>query len=142
MTTEIEKQFFQCFEIEPKYEDACRLADAYWQDEELANEYGIFDYFMEFSGCQEKEIGCTDECRHAYSKTIYPQITDRILLELIRIIGFITIKYTNEQCEICYGDGAISYLGKDLKEAILNFLISKVSIFKHQVRTLFKEVEE
>ena len=69
----------------------------------------------------------------------YPQITDRILLELIRIIGLITIKYTNEQCEICYGDGAISYLGKDLKEAILNFFISKVSIFKHQVQALFEE---
>ena len=71
----------------------------------------------------------------------YPRITSDILLELIRIISLITIKYTNEQCEICYGDGAISYLGKDLKEAILNFLISKVSIFKHQVRTLFEEGE-
>ena len=69
----------------------------------------------------------------------YPTITDHILLELIRIIGLITIKYTNEQCEICYGDGAISYLGKDLKEAILNFFISKVSIFTHQVRTLVEE---
>ena len=69
----------------------------------------------------------------------YPQITDRILLELIRIIGLITIKYTNEQCEICYSDGAISYLGKNLKDAVLNLLISKVSFFKHQVRTLFEE---
>lgn len=101
--SEIEKQFFETFEI-----NNCRTCDYHGLE------------------CWE----CDD---------IYPQITDRILLELIRIIGLITIKYTNEQCEICYGDGAISYLGKDLKEAILNFLIPKVSIFKHQVRTLFEE---
>ena len=89
--------------------------------------------FFDTFGIEEKELEYPDNF------TYYPEITDRILLELIRIIGLITIKYTNEQCEICYGDGAISYLGKDLKEAILNFLISKVSILKHQVCTLFEE---
>lgn len=113
MTNELEKQFFQCFGIEPNCQNT----------------------FINPSKCPFNE---SRECCDCVSFE-YPQITDSILLELIRIIGLITIKYTNEQCEINYGDGAISYLGKDLKEAILNFLISKVSIFKHQVRTLFEE---
>ena len=116
MTNELEKQFFDTFGIEPKEYKAC----------------GSFP-------CSNPRAECENCKDYKLYKTEYPQIIDRILLELIRIIGFITIKYTNEQCEICYGDGAISYLGKDLKEAILNFLISKVSIFKHQVRTLFEE---
>lgn len=117
MTNKIEKQFFDTFGISKlcckKYITNCTR---YGECEECVN------YDKDFS--------------------TYPQITDRILLELIRIIGLITIKYTNEQCEICYSDGAISYLGKDLKAAILNFLISKVSIFKQQVRTLFEEEQQ
>lgn len=138
MTTELEKQFFDTFGIEPIYKDACTVEDKYWNNEELANEYGTFDQYMNCK-CGNQE-NCTTECSCAYQREVYPQITDHILLELIRIIGLITIKYTNEQCEICYGDGAISYLGKDLKEAILNLLISKVSIFKQKVRTLFEEM--
>lgn len=121
MTNELEKQFFDTFGIEPKDRfKGCK------------NGIDFYSYACEIPSCK----GCPKEIRGKE----YPQITDHILLELIRIIGLITIKYTNEQCEICYGDGAISYLGKDLKEAILNFLISKVSIFKQQVRTLFEEV--
>lgn len=112
MTTELEKRFFDTFGIEPEYK-TCILKCC-----KCKKEYD----------CEN----CDDREWH------YPQITDHILLELIRIIGLITIKYTNEQCEICFGDGTISYLGKDLKEAILNFLISKVSIFKHQVQAIFK----
>ena len=106
MTSELEKQFFDTFGIEPKI---------------LSTAIG-HGFYIEHSRVEK-----------------YPQITDRILLELIRIIGLITIKYTNEQCGICFGDGVTSYFGKDLKEAILNFLISKVSIFKQQVRILFEE---
>ena len=40
MTNELEKQFFKCFGIEPRYEDACTVEDKYWDNEELANEYG------------------------------------------------------------------------------------------------------
>ena len=121
MTNDLEKQFFDTFGIEPHYY--------------CADEY-VFEAMLEYE-CTE---GNREKCK-ACKKVgkAYPQISDRILLELIRIIGLITIKYTNKQCEICYGDGAISYLGKNLKEAILNFFISKVLIFKHQVRTLFEE---
>lgn len=118
MTNELEKTFFDTFGIEPREFKSCDV--------------GTF--------CPYEGQLCDDTCPYYRTyKVDYPAISDRILLELIRIIGLITIKYTNEQCEICYGDGAISYLGKDLKEAILNLLISKVSIFKHQVRTLFEE---
>ena len=118
MANNLEKTFFDTFRIEP--EKGCTA----------------YDKFTE----EEADAICNDKCAEcSYLDDVYPQITDRILLELIRIIGLITIKYTNEQCEICYGNGTISYLGKDLKEAILNLLISKVSIFKQKVRTLFKE---
>ena len=139
MTTDLEKQFFDAFGIEPKYEDACRLADEYWQDEELANEYGTFDYFMGFSGCTEKESGCTDECIHAYCKTIYPQITDRKLLELI----FIIVKY------ITYLDTIEEFKTIDeLKTSILEEVLyqhkqhNRYEVdnrIKHQVQALFKE---
>lgn len=103
MTNELEKTFFETFEI-----NNCRTCDYHGLE------------------CWE----CDD---------IYPQITDHILLELICLIKTICIKCTTNQCEVIYADGAISYIGRDLKEAILNFLIPKVSIFKHQVRTLFEE---
>ena len=122
MTTDLEEQFFDAFGIEPKYEDACRLADEYWQDEELANEYGTFDYFMEFSGCPEKESGCTDECRHAYCKTIYPQITDRILLELRGLSNHKTYE---------------EYKAEELKKVIS--IMSNNPYKKSQVQALFKE---
>ena len=118
MTTDLEKQFFDTFGIEPIL--PCATCRYWYHDKDKC----YWDY--------ENDTECK-------APKVYPQITDRILLELIRIIGLITIKYTNEQCEICYSDGAISYLGKDLKEAILNFLISKVSIFKHQVQALFED---
>lgn len=135
MTTDLEKQFFDTFGIEPKYEDACRLADEYWQDEELANEYGTFDYFMEFSGCSEKVSGCIDECRHAYSKTIHPQVTDRILLELICI--------WNLYCTHTLIPTDYQKIKEYVLEQFANIntykFIVDTPIVKHQVRTLFEE---
>lgn len=56
----------------------------------------------------------------------YPQITDRILLELIRL----GLNY----------DFVIHAKSKDeLKEKLLTLLIRNDVEFKHQVRTLFKE---
>ena len=83
MTNELEKQFFSTFGIEPIYKDACTVEDKYWNNEELANEYGTFDQYM---NCKCGNQGnCTTECSCAYQKEVYPQITDRILLELICI---------------------------------------------------------
>ena len=83
MTNELERHFFSTCGIEPRYEDACTVEDKYWNDEELANEYGTFDQYMNCE-CGNPEY-CTTECSCAYQREVYPQITDRILLELILI---------------------------------------------------------
>lgn len=128
MTTDLEKQFFDAFGIEPKQEDACELADEYWNNEHLANEYGFFDNYMLRKGCTEHIEGCTDNCRHAYTKEIYSQITDTHYLKMVVFLS-----------------GEDWYeLGKDLeyaKKRILDIFISN----SHQeekiefIRTLFKE---
>ena len=127
MTNDLEKQFFQCFGIEPRYEDACTVEDEYWNNEELANEYGTFDQYMNCK-CGNQE-NCTTECSCAYQREIYPQITDRILLELICI--------ANRE------DVYIELVGTDvetMKNNLLeNFIHFKRIIPKHQVRTLFEE---
>ena len=84
MTNELEKQFFQYFGIEPRYEDACTVADKYWDNEELANEYGTFDQYMNCK-CGDQE-NCTTECSCAYQREVYPAISDSILLELLFIL--------------------------------------------------------
>ena len=56
MTNELEKQFFKYYGIEPRYEDACTVEDKYWDNEELANEYGTFDQYMNCK-CGDQEKG-------------------------------------------------------------------------------------
>ena len=130
MTTDLEKQFFIAFGIEPKYEDACTVEDKYWDNEELANKYGTFDQYMNCK-CGNQE-NCTTECSCAYEKEIYPQITDRILLELICIIS----KYQKDVgslLEICETDK------NSIKEEVLDMLIFRDIALKQQVQALFKE---
>ena len=75
----------------------------------------------------------------------YPQITDRILLELIRIIGKKPFGYL--QCENTYstnlGDtrDIITVEADSLKEGLLTLAMQNKVILriKHQVRTLFEE---
>jgi hypothetical protein len=114
MTTDLEKQFFSTFGIEPKTE-IC------WCDSD--------------NKICECEYDC-DELRRS-RKIGYPQITDRILLELI-CIDF------NENPYKCRG-GQTSV--DEVKERILsdfihefenNLYLDKENI-KHQVRTLFEE---
>ena len=138
MTTEIEKQFFETFGIESKYEDACKLADEYWNNEHLANEYGMFDNYMEAKGCPINKDGCTDNCRYAYIKEVYPQITDRILLELIYLCPDLdNVFFTDVE---------------KLKETLLNSYINIYNYYvnterlsdcekelKHEVQALFEE---
>jgi hypothetical protein len=110
MTNELEKQFFQCFGIEP--------------------------------------IACNDciECYEANTtpfpwceKLDYPQITDRILLELICIL-----LSNNSPYMFKLGDWNV----EKLKETVLTTCIKLPDFlewedtsdyFKHQVRTLFEE---
>ena len=120
MTTDLEKQFFNTFGVEPKYEDACMLADEYWENEELADKYGTFDKYMERK-CGNQE-DCTTECSYAYTKEVYPQLTDRILLELRGLSNHKTYE---------------EYKAEELKKVIS--IMSDNPYKKSQVRTLFEE---
>ena len=151
MTNELEKQFFQCFGIEPRYEDACTVEDKYWNNEELANVYGTFDQYMNCK-CGDQE-NCTTECSCAYQRETYPQITDSMLLELIKILSkeFIFKMFNNFD-----DDWALMLNTRDkdeqkwfvscngFKDALLSLLMnvcncSDADNIKHQVRTLFEE---
>lgn len=129
MTTDIERQFFETFGIEPEYQDACTVEDKYWDNEELANKYGTFDQYMNCK-CGNQE-NCTTECSCAYQKEIYPQITDRILLELITFLADALVG------NYCVPD--VDYI--NLEWHILNDCIkhSDKAYIKQQVQALFKE---
>ena len=108
MTNELEKQFFSTFGIEPKYEDGtCDM------DDECR--------YTECSTCQR------------INKFNYPQITDRILLELICI----------DNQENVYKCRPLANNVEELKTYILEEFIhlKEVGLLKraHQVRTLFEE---
>lgn len=99
MTNELEKQFFDTFGIEPKH--GVELTIDPTTDDNVMNEHNV-----------------------CYG---YPEITDRILLELICIIGSIYI---------CTQDR------ETLKEHILVQCMNTQMYsrdIKHQVRTLFEE---
>ena len=143
MTNKLEKKFFQCFGIEPRYEDSCTVEDKYWNNKELANKYGTFDQYMNCK-CGNQE-NCTTECSCAYQREVYPQITDHILLELIIIIGKKPFGYL--QCENTYstnlGDirDIITVEADSLKEGLLTLAMQNKVVLriKHQVRTLFEK---
>ena len=106
MATDIERQFFDTFGIEPK----CETRDEYHKYEC----YGMVD---------------CDECASA----IYPQITDRILLELICILS----KYKKDKGSLLeIYDISLN----ELKEEILEMVIFRNKDLNYQVQSLFKEV--
>lgn len=113
MTSELEKQFFDTFGIEPKNRfKGCKLGAKYYSeicDEPTCN-------------------GCDDEIK----ETEYPQITDSILLELICILSRWHLD-EREPYEI------MSISIEQLKTQILSnsLYIAKYAKAKHQVRTLF-----
>lgn len=120
MTTDLEKRFFDTFGIEPK---------------EL-----IFRTMNCACGCHDCK-NC-EKYKNKFSKT-YPQITDRILLELICIINQSDAYLHGEE----YDFEAVNY--KDLKEEVIakcKRLADKNAFsevtgehIKHQVQALFKE---
>ena len=146
MTTDLEKQFFDTFGIEPKYEDACTVEDKYWDNEELANEFGTFDQYMNCK-CGNQE-NCTTECSCAYQKEIYPQITDSILLSLVKIackesiISLTKMKNNTKEWAIYFGlDKNCIFYEKSFKDVILRGFIeysNDIDIYQ-QVQALFKE---
>ena len=109
MTTDLEKQFFDTFGIEPDVESCYRSC---------------------YHKCETKSyLNCKD-CDKA--TVIYPQITDRILLELICILS----KYQKDVgslLEICETDK------NSIKEEVLDMLIFRDIALKQQVQALFKE---
>ena len=65
MTTEIEKQFFDVFGIEPEEEKFCL-----WECKEPSLEH----------------VPCDKECKYQRHNIYYPEITDRHYLELICVL--------------------------------------------------------
>ena len=124
MTNELEKHFFDTFGIEPRYEDACTVEDKYWNNEELANEYGTFDQYMNCK-CGDQE-NYTTECSCAYQREVYPAISDHILLELICIANKAYIDLEGTDIET-------------MKNSLLeNFIFFRRDVYD-DIRTLFEE---
>lgn len=118
MTNEIEKQFFDTFGIEPKcVKRTLKLAMPEYNENDLPKD------LRQFISSQARVY------------RVYPQITDRILLELIFLQPLsIEFKYPRNI--------------EELKNTLLEYYIEELSlfaeqseaeIFKQQVRTLFEE---
>ena len=103
MTDELTKTFFDTFEIKQReYTQCCSL------------------------GCKKPYTDCVNCQYHEVYKIDYPEITDHILLELIRL----GLNY----------DFVIHSKSKDeLKEKLLALLIRNDVEFKQQVQALFEE---
>ena len=125
--SEIEKiKLYQNAGIVPTYTDECIIADRYWENEELANEYGTFDKFME-RNCKFGYQDCTDECEYAYTKTHYPPFTAEKQLAIIKLLAKweITILHLLDTWYFST-DGiiGISKLKGDFEEALANYINS------------------
>ena len=125
----LEEAFFKKYEIEPKHIDSCKIADEYWNNEELANKYFSFERYMK-SHCPEMDKTCYSTCKYAYDLEEYPKITDEHYLKFICLLNKCL---TNFLC-------AISDL-KELKEEILLNMMNKSYLFKEEVQKMFKEAE-
>lgn len=118
MTNELEKQFFDTFGIEPKKVRICTNA----------------------GNCPKKYKICNDTCKHwQIIREDYPQITDRILLELICIV-YKAKNSLNSEIDI------FELNVENLKNTTLKRLIwinntYKNERIKQQVQALFKEVK-
>jgi hypothetical protein len=115
MTSELEKQFFDTFGIEPKKLNFKTMNCA--------------------CGCHDCE-NC-DKYKNNFSKS-YPQITDRILLELICLCCK-AFNLLNIELSVVF-----AFNIDEIKQSILTRLIWLDEVYhnkdiKHQVRTLFEE---
>ena len=112
MTNKLEKTFFDTFEIKQReYTQCCSL------------------------GCKKPYTDCVNcQYQEAY-KIDYPQITDRILLELIFLQPLsIEFKYPRNIEEL-----KNTLLGYYIEELSLFAEPSEAEIFKQQVQALFEE---
>lgn len=132
MTNDLEKQFFDTFGIEPIERKACNSFP-----------------------CGNSRKSCENCNDYTIYKIEYPQITDRILLELFDILrtaynidfwsidGDFVMDLRDKQASFT---NIFYRTGGDLKESILsslNLVVKQNFIgndkIKHQVRTLFEE---
>jgi hypothetical protein len=81
---EIEKMYENAG-IKPTHYDACVLEDKYWNNEELANQYGTFDSYLSFE-CPHYDDGCYSTCDYAYDKDYYPPFTAEKQLEITKFL--------------------------------------------------------
>ena len=110
MTDELTKTFFDTFGIEPRLVESCTKPR---------------------HKCSERFVKDCSECPRAWRK--YPQITDRILLELICILASNPIRILFES--MLSGIKEVELL----KNSILLTCITNKDIIKHQVQALFEE---
>ena len=85
MTTDLDKQFFETFGIEPKLNRPCEqlLQNKYCNENSGSRD----TYFDPYPYCVGFE-NCTKDYKERV--WVYPKITDRILLELICLLNTIT----------------------------------------------------
>lgn len=146
MTNELEKQFFDTFGIEAKikyYCPSCNTELEKWLNSDdiyyRCADYPECDYFLD---TQSEDF---EECLNCLNfKLTYPQITDRILLELIcirckELISIIKVKGNNLEelknyiLKLCIKD--YTFYSKT-SDKTYNELADN---FKHQVQALFEE---
>ena len=114
MTTEIEKQFFDTFGIEPKsVKRTLKLAMQGYDENDLPEDLRQF-------------ISSQAQVYH-----VYPEITDRILLELICELSGVCCPYFAFKRSI-----------SELKETVLKLCMAYKDLLKQQVRALFEEVKK
>ena len=135
MTTELEKQFFDTFGIEPKETITCIIEEDWLNDYHLKTWYPISEWMKNNTPCKgEKE--CSNKCNCYQVKNKYPQITDRHYLELICILN----DYT--------GIDVRAIKIEELKEELLEhctelieyelYIDDDIDNFKHQVQAIFE----
>lgn len=129
MTNELEKKFLDTFGIEPKFK-------GYSDTEELSNgsviPCGNIKYFNTIEEMDKANYWCFNMWELNEEDKEYPQVTDRILLELLVIMT----RYT----DIIEGFDSV----QELKEFVLKDLMYSLTqpecnIVKQQVRALFEE---
>ena len=120
MTDEVTKTFFDTFGIEPK------LDDCNWQCQKPSKLIYMCENNNDCEYCKE-----------------YPQITDRILLELICVLNKSRLVSAVNLRDFNYEDLKNTILRKNITILKNEFLTDEIkNEFKQQVRTLFKEVKQ
>ena len=129
MTTEIEKQFFDTFGIDPRKTVTCVIEEDWLNDYHLKTHHPISDW-MKYNAPCKGEKGCSDKCNCYQVDKSYPQITDHLLLELICELSGVCCPYFAFKRSI-----------SELKETVLKLCMAYKDLLKQQVRALFEEVK-